>query len=441
MFFLNEGRFKNGTLPSKAEGVLFDSKRFRTSLHKLGVNPLYWVSPCSAPPISDLVEAVWEALENPIGLPKLRKLLRPQTQVLILVDDLTRPTPQRELLPPLLDFLNDCGVPDRNIRILIALGTHRPMTRSEIKARFGKEVVSRVEVINHAFLDSHSLVHLGATSRGTPVVINRLLAEADFSIGCGMVAPHAQFGWSGGAKIVMPGICGRETVEAIHWEIALRPDYLTHAGKLQSPPREEVNEVAVSAGLNSILNVTLNSDQKPVAVVFGHPIAAHNVLVKRATQLFVRPIPERADITVVDARPADLDYWQGLKALTFGFHGVRPQGTLILVGAFPEGVSGTHPDLNKYGTLSQKEIRQRVAAGEIEDKVAAAALLQHARIREFANLICVSRGLAKEAESLGFMPLRSLEEALEYALARHGPTAKVGVLELGGEVVPQPQGG
>jgi len=410
VFFLNEGRFKNDTLPSKAEGVLFDSKGFRTLLHKLEINPLYWVSPGPAPPISDLAGAVWEALENPIGLPKLRKLLRPQTQVLILVDDLTRPTPQRELLPSLLDFLNGCGVSDRNIRILVALGTHRPMTRSEIKSRFGKEVVSRVEVINHAFLDSHSLVHLGATSRGTPVVINRLLAEA-------------------------------ETVEAIHWEIALRPDYLTHAGKLQSPPREEVNEVAISTGLNSILNVTLNFDQKPVAVAFGHPIAAHNVLVKRAAQLFVRPIPERTDITVVDARPADLDYWQGLKALTFGFHGVRPQGTLILVGAFPEGVSRTHPDLDKYGTLSQKEIRQRVAVGEIEDKVAAAALLQHARIREFANLICVSKGLAKEAESLGFTPLRSLEEALEYALARHGPTARVGVLELGGEVVPQPQGG
>ena len=126
---------------------------------------------------------MWEALENPIGLPKLRKLLRPQTQVLILVDDLTRPTPQRELLPPLLDFLNDCGVPDRNIRILIALGTHRPMTRSEIKSRFGEGVVSRVEVINHAFFDSRSLVYLGATSRGTPVVVNRLLAEADFRSG------------------------------------------------------------------------------------------------------------------------------------------------------------------------------------------------------------------------------------------------------------------
>ena len=143
-------------MSSKEEGVLFDVKGFKNLLHKLGVNPLYWVSPCSAPPISDLAEAVWEALENPIGLPKLKKLVRPQMRVLILADDLTRPTPQQELLPPLLDFLNECGVPDRNIRILIALGTHRPMTRSEIKARFGKEVVSRVEVINHAFLDSHS---------------------------------------------------------------------------------------------------------------------------------------------------------------------------------------------------------------------------------------------------------------------------------------------
>jgi len=421
--------------------VLFDPKVFKILLSKLRIDPLYWISPCATAPIPDLAKAVWEALEKPIGLPKLRELLCPQMQVLILVDDLTRPTPQCELLPPLLDFLNDCGVPDRNIRILIALGTHRPMTCSEIKARFGGGVVNRVEVINHAFLDSRSLVRLGATSRGTPVVINRLLAEADFSIGCGMVAPHAQFGWSGGAKIVMPGICGRETVEAIHWEIALRPDYLTHTGKLRSPVREEVNEVAISAGLNSILNVVLNADQKPIEVVFGHPIAAHSVLVKRAAQIFVRQIPARAEITVVDARPADLDYWQGLKALTFGFHGVRPQGTLILVGDFPEGVSRTHPDLNKYGTLSQEEIRQCVARGKIEDRVAAAALLQHARIREFANLVCVSKGLAKEAESLGFMPFCSLEEALEYALARHGPAARVGVLELGGEVVPQPQGG
>lgn len=431
---------KEAFCPPKG-GPLFDARGLKALLYKLRIKPLYWISPRSAAPISDVGGAVWMALENPIGLPKLKELIRPKAQVLILVDDLTRPTPQRELLPPLLEFLNGCGVPDRRIRILIALGTHRPMTRSEIRARFGEEVVNRVEVTNHAFLDSHSLVHVGATSQGTPVVVNRLLAEADFSIGCGMVAPHAQFGWSGGAKIVMPGICGRETVEAIHWEIALRPDYLAHPGILQSRFRDEVNDVAVTAGLNAILNVILNYDQKPVEVSFGHPIATHNALVRRAARLSIQPVPEKADIVVVDARPADLDYWQGLKALTFGSHGVRPQGTLILVGDFPEGTSKTHPDLKKYGTLSQKEIRRRVTKGEIEDKVAAAALLQHARIRESSHLMCVSRGLNEEAESLGFTPLSLLEEALEHALARHGPTARIGVLELGGEVVPQPEGG
>jgi len=178
---------------------------------------LYEISPRNVPPLRNPCLAVEQALAHPIGSSPLSGLVKCGDRVLIIVDDLTRPTPQAIIIPVLLDELNKIGIPDKDISLLIALGTHRKMSLKEIKSRFSPQVTSRVSIFNHDYKNDHELVLWGHTPSGMSIVINHRVLEVDVVIGCGSIVPHAQVGWAGGAKIVLPGVCGAETISAMHW--------------------------------------------------------------------------------------------------------------------------------------------------------------------------------------------------------------------------------
>ena len=157
-----------------------------------------------------------EALEHPIGTSRLEEMLRPDQRVAVLVDDMARPTPVSRILPSILGRLDAAGISDEQVTIVIALGTHRPMTRAEIRNRLGDEVVGRIRVENHDFRDPRKLVYVGDASGGIPVWLNRRVKEADFRIGVGNIVPHGVAGWAGGGKIVYPGVAGEQTVDGFH---------------------------------------------------------------------------------------------------------------------------------------------------------------------------------------------------------------------------------
>ena len=398
---------------------------------------LYEIAPRKASPLADVSEAVMTVLSHPIGTPPLAELSKGCHDVVIIADDITRPTPQALVLPPLLDALNAAGIPDQHISILIALGTHRRMSEQEIKDRFGPQVTGRAKIFNHAYSDPRFLIRLGATAEGIPITINRRIVDADLVIGCGSIVPHAQVGWGGGAKIVLPGVCGEQTVSAMHVAAARRPDYLRMMGNVDNPIRAEIEEVAQRAGLRFILNVVFNADYAPVAVVAGHPVHAHRHGVKIARKIFARRIPARADIVVIEAEPADIDYWQGLKPLTVATFGVKEKGIIILVGEFPEGISPTHPELAVYGRRTPTEITQLLSSEMLTDGVCAGALIQHALIKQWAEVYCVSPGLdPAQALQLGLRKFPNVNSALEAALDIKGQTATVGVIRKGGDVLP-----
>ena len=172
------------------------------------------ISIISPQDLADLPEPVQElerALHHPIGAPPLAQAVQGASKVVILADDLTRATPMQLIIPLLLDGLNAAGISDDQVIVLIALGTHRPMTEDEIRARFGQAVVQRVPVLNNPWQDPAQMVDLGTTANGTPVQVSRLPLEADFLIGLGSIVPHHIIGFSGGAKIVQPGITGPAT--------------------------------------------------------------------------------------------------------------------------------------------------------------------------------------------------------------------------------------
>ena len=389
------------------------------------------------PAVYDLKDAIRSALRAPVGTSPLSDMVKHGDKVLIVADDLTRPTPQKLILPVLLDELNAVGVPDRDIGVLIALGTHRPMREEEIEERFGSEVLERVPVMNHNFRDSNVLVNLGRTESNIDVYVNKSVGEADFVIGVGNIVPHV-YGWGGGSKIIQPGVCGEETTGMTHIIGGrTRPLVPKLTGKFENPIMDEIRAVALKAGLKFIVNTVLNHEDKVAQVFAGDPIEAHRKGVEYAEGIYCPEIPGYADIVIVSSYPADIDYWQAIKPLDFGIAAVKEGGTVILVTPCPERVAPTHPAFLGRALLDFDENLKAREAGEIDDLVAGATLLDHAQILERAEVICYSDGLTRDdKEALGFRDASTIEEAIEMALEREGKNAKIGVLKCG-EILPR----
>jgi len=399
-------------------------------------NFLYHIAPKDVKPVEDEGECIRRCLRFPISSSSLYEQLKSGMKVVILVDDLTRPTPKDRILPILLDELNKAGVKDKDISAVIALGTHRYMTDEEIIENCGKEAARRIEITNHQWKNKDIFVNLGSTKSGTPVVINKKIAEANYVIGIGSVVPHEQAGFSGGAKIVQPGVCSWETTGYTHMLAAEDPDYLGIAGRVANNMRLEIEEVGKKAGLNFIINVVIDRNKNLVEVVAGDPVDAQRKAIKSSSEVYIREIPEQADILVVSSYPAEIDYWQGVKPLCYAQRGVKKGGVVILVGPFPDGVADPHPDLEKYARVPLAEIRKLINEGKIEDLVCAAALVLHALILERCKVICVSEGMSiKQKENLGFEHAENISPALEKAFAKQGKDAKVGVIDYGGDVL------
>ncbi len=387
----------------------------------------------------DVAKALREALRRPIASRPLRELAYNARGVVILVDDYTRPTPQRLLLPPILDELREAGVSEDQVEVIVALGTHRPMRRSEMEAKFGGEVLDRVEVRNFDCHDEAELIDIGKTPMGVEVVVSRSVYEADLVIGVGNIVPHCYAGWAGGGKIVQPGVCGVETIEETHIAAGMTRPIFRIPGDPDNRVRRMIDEVAMKSGLRLIVNTVLNERDEVCHLAVGHPLKAFREGIKEAEKLYCRGIPHRADIVVISGHPADIDYWQALKPTDYACLGVKRGGVIILVAPCPEGVSPVHGELRDMGLLTYDEALEAYRRGEIEDGVAAAALMIHAQIRGHAKIICVSHGLSEgDKEALGFEHADSVEEALEMALKEMGEKAEIGVIKCG-DILPRVQ--
>ncbi|MCD6232052.1 nickel-dependent lactate racemase [Candidatus Aerophobetes bacterium] len=401
-------------------------------------NFIYSLSPGDLPGLKNEEESIKESLRNPVSSAPLIQEIKEGMKIVILGDDITRPTPRRKIFPVLLDEINEAGVPDKDITLIIALGTHRYMSKKEIERCFGKKVTERVEVLNHEWKDESNFVYIGSTGSGIPVKINKISYESDYLIGVGNITPHCLAGYSGGAKIIQPGISSWEATARTHLIPAKKDNFLDFAGNPENEVRLEMEKVAKIAGLNFIINTVLNSKGEIVEVVGGDPVKAHRKGVEVAKKIYERKIPELADILILSAYPVDIDYWQAMKPLLYAQHGVRKNGTVIFLASMPEGISSVHSELEKYGNKSYNQIKRLIREKKIEDLVCAHALLQHTLVKERTDIICISEGLSwEQKEKMGFKHADSLEEALEIALRKRGRKAKIGVINYGGEVLPR----
>lgn len=395
---------------------------------------LGWVAaPRDAPAVPDLEAAVLAALRAPVGSPGLAELARRHgKKTVILVDDGTRATPQKAVLPVLLDELNRAGVADEQVTVLIGLGTHRPMRPEECRERFGEEVLRRVKVENLAQAPE-DFVDLGLTGLGIPVQVSRRLLESELSIAVGTIIPHMYAGWSGGAKMVQPGVSSALTTARTH--LMAGPRVYEILGQVENPARREMEAVAARAGLKFILNFVLNPAGEVAAAVAGDVVLAHRAGVALASPIYTVEVPHRADIVIASAHPADRDLWQGYKPVNNCGMLVRDGGTLILFIAAPEGIAPDHPQMLELGLKTGEEVMQMVRDGRAADEVAAATHIAYDQTRRRIRIALVTEGISpQDGARIGLLATPDHRPVLAEALERYGPRAQIGVVIHGADI-------
>ena len=402
---------------------------------------LFYAEPIKPEVPSNADVLIEEALDHPIGTKRLEEMVTADQKILILSDDLTRPTPKRQLIEHILKRLKKVGVPDKNITICLAPGTHRTMTDKELLETFGSEMLQRFEILNINYKYADHLVYLGDTPTGTPIEVYREAIEADFIIGIGNIVPHMSAGWGGGAKIVQPGICGEKTTRGTHLMAALEQNIIETCGNAENKCRHEMEVIARQVGLKFIMNTVMDEHKHILGVFCGDCVEAHRAGVVLAKQVMCPEIPERADILIASANPCQIDFWQGGKPFTFAQHGIKDGGTIIFVMAGEEGLCGNAPEhdyvVRNYSTTSEEKIREDVKNGVIKDAIAIDTPICCDQVRKRGvHTLLVTKGLSQEdCNALGFEMASTLEDALEKAFAKHGKDAKVGIIPYCGETL------
>lgn len=391
--------------------------------------------PTQSAKINDARNYIQNAINNPIGSERLEDMAKGCQSALIISDDNTRQTPVKIIIPILEQILRSSGIND--IRILIALGTHRFMTQQEIEHKFGVDIPIRIPVIQHEYKNTDKLCDLGISPTGIHLTVNSAVQEADLVIGLGQIVPHRIAGFSGGSKIILPGICGASAIAETHWLGSLEKGE-NMLGFRNNPIRTEMDYAADKCRLKFIVNAVCDPQGNLVGMFAGDYIQAHREGCKLAQKVFGVVVPELADVVIADSYPKDNELWQAAKALYASDLMVKDGGVVILVSPCPEGISRSHPEILQHGYTTEKETLEDVKTGKLKSLSAAAHCLRVGRlIREKATGIMVHNGISRcDIERLGFIYAQNPQEALDAAFKLKGSNATVAVLRRGGEALP-----
>ncbi len=291
--------------------------------------------------IPDIEDELDRAMKNPIGSPRLHEFARRGKTACVLIDDRTRPTPVRAVLPRVIQELNQAGVRDEDIVILISLGTHRDMTEDEIMDHVGPEIVKRIRVINHHYMDKDQIVFVGKTpTHGVPVTFNKLVVESDTVVAVGCIESHEQAGVGGGFKNFMPGVAGPEPIFFTHNAKFQKPERISSSGmpRERCRFRQAVDECGALLGPKVYIINTVLDPIRIVSVVCGDPIKAHEEGRKILEHMAAVRLEEPADVVIADAHPLDIDLRTSMKACFNGSAALKPGGIFITVSKAPEGL-------------------------------------------------------------------------------------------------------
>ena len=391
------------------------------------------IEPTYVPGLPDAEGAILTALRNPMGAPPLRQAVRPDHSVAISVCDITRPMPSKTLLPLLLRELRH--VPPENISILIATGTHRTNTHAELVEMLGEDVVSNYTVVSHNGFDEDSLVSIGSTGSGIEVRLNRRWVESDIRVTTGFVEPHFFAGFSGGPKMVAPGLAGFPTIMRLHDAAMIGHSNARFAMTVGNPIHDAIREIAAMSGVDFSVDVTINRDHRITSVYAGELFAVHRAARAVAQRLAMQPVDKSFDVvlTTNSGYPLDQNLYQAVKGMSAAAQVVRDGGMIICAAECSEGI----PEHGQYRDIlasceSPAEILEMISRPGYERHDQWQAQIQ-AQIQLKADVLLKSGYLTPQQVSEAHLkPVDCIEDAI----ADCAPDARICVLPEGPQTIP-----
>ena len=374
---------------------------------------------------------VRRALAEPIGSPRLREIVKPGEKIAIVTSDITRPMPTYKVMPALLDELYAAGVKPEDITLVFALGSHRHHTDEERRRLAGDRAFSEIACVD---CEPSDCVHMGVTKAGTPVDITRVVAEADRRICLGNIEYHYFAGYSGGAKAIMPGVSTRDAIQSNH-SMMVRPEAC--AGALETNPlRMDIEEAGAICGIDFIVNVVLSEHKEILKAVAGDPVKAHREGCAFLDTLYLKKLPQGADIVLVSqgGAPKDLNLYQTQKALDNARHAVKSGGIIILIGSCKEGLGERVFEQWMTTSPSPEAMIERIGRDFQLGGHKAAAI---AMTLQKADVWLVSDMEPDFVRSIFLTPQPSAQAALDAAFEKLGSDATVLAMPYGGSTLPR----
>lgn len=391
-----------------------------------------------APPLADPASAIANALANPIGSRPLAEIARGRKNACILICDVTRPVPNRLILPPLLRTLEEQGIARQDICILIATGLHRPNEGAELEEMVGPEIARNYRIENHHGKVREEHDYLGETPNGVPVWIDSRYVRADLKITTGLIEPHLMAGYSGGRKVICPGIAGLDTVKVWHG-----PKFLEHpkadCGFVEgNPVHEENTRIALMAGCDFIVNVCLDGSRRITWVGAGDMIRAWETGVRFVEEVVRVPVEQPCDVVVTSCAgyPLDTTWYQAVKGLTGALPIVKQGGTIVIAASLSEGVGSPEFQHLLADNPDLQEFKRRILGNDY-------FVMDQWQLEELCKVVAkckvkvVSDGLPAETlRRCHAEPAASVEQAVADCLLEYGPQARVAVIPKGPYVLP-----
>jgi nickel-dependent lactate racemase len=392
-----------------------------------------------APPLDDPQAALAAVLSQPNGTPPLAELARGRKDACIAICDITRPVPNEMILRPVLKTLEAAGIPREKIMILVATGLHRPNEGEELVEMVGRHIFENYRIENHhgQVLSEHS--NCGTSPRGVPIWIDSRYVKADLKITTGLIEPHLMAGFSGGRKLICPGLAALETVKVWHG-----PDFLEHpkadCGILDGNPVHEENTwIGRHVGCDFIVNVVIDAERRALKFVAGDMVSAFEEGVSFVRGVVRDTVAEPVDIVVTSCAgyPLDTTFYQAVKGLTGALPIVKQGGTIIMCASLTEGIGSPQFQQLFHENASLESFVQRILGKDyfVMDQW---QLEELAKVRRKAKVKIVSDGLSPEVlKGLFVEAAPTIESAVSASLSEYGPAAKMAVIPKGPYVLAQ----
>ncbi|MCX5733864.1 MAG: nickel-dependent lactate racemase [candidate division NC10 bacterium] len=394
------------------------------------------VQPRMLPRVSDVGAEIRRAMAAPLGSPPLRVVAAGKRDAVVVVNDITRPAPSREMLAAILEELRIAGVPETAVTVVIATGNHRPNTPDEIARMIGEEYARTLRVVNHACEDDSALTAISAPGVEIPIRVNTHVARASVRILTGLIAPHQAAGYSGGRKSLTPGVAALETIAKQH-SFPIRP-YDPAMGWMKGNPFHEVAvTVARTVGIDFIVNVVKNCKGEVVHAVAGDLVAAHEAGVAVCEQSWVTAFPQKYDVVIVTPGgfPRDIDLHQAQKAMSTAEQVAADGGVIVLLAECTDGIGKFAAWLK--GAKSPQDVIERFKREGFTREHSSKAFMCARALAKHPVVVCCAGILKADLEAMFFRPVETPQAAVDAALQMKEDGCRVLVLPYAVDCVPK----